>query len=182
LGSTHKGIEVQNALLQILDYTQNNQFNDNFLDDYPHNLSHIWFIATMNNESSLSQPLKDRLDIIRLPGYNKEEMVKIIINYTLPQSCIDCGIDPKDLSIKTNACYLLIHTLHKEIEKSGMRLIEQQLNSLVSKINFIHLHKNLKLSFQLKNFNGYPYMIKKSTIRALIQYQPEEKKHLSMFA
>lgn len=182
LGSTHKGIEVQNALLQILDYTQNNQFNDNFLDDYPHNLSHIWFIATMNNASGLSQPLKDRLDIIQLPGYHKEEMVKIIINYTLPQACIDCGIDPKDLSIKTNACYLLIHTLHKEIEKSGMRLIEQQLNGLVSKINFLHLHKNLKLSFQLKNFNGYPYLIKKSTIRALMQYQPEEKKHLSMFA
>lgn len=181
LGCTDKGFEVQNALLQILDYTQNDAFNDNYLDYYPHDLSRIWFIATMNDETLLSQPLRDRLDIIKLPSYNKQDMINIIKNYTLPQACLHCGLTKTDLSIKDSACTTLLHYMYKDVESSGMRLIEQQINSLVSKISFLHQHKNISLSFKLDDFNDYPYVIKKLTIKALILHKPDKPKYMSMY-
>jgi len=181
LGSTVKGIEVQNALLQILDYTQNNQFNDAYIEDFPHDLSRIWFIATMNDDKLLSQPLRDRLDIIKLPGYNKEEMVKIIMNHTIVDACEQCGLTTNDLTIDEGACYLLLQYINKDIKESGMRLIEQQLSSIVSKISFLNHHKNLSLSFKLNDFNGYPYVITKSTIKALIIQQHDDQHYKHMY-
>jgi ATP-dependent Lon protease len=182
LGSTDKGIEVQNALLQILDYTQNDHFNDAFLDDYPHNLSHIWFMATMNDSTHISSPLRDRLDIITLPGYHKEDMVQIIMKHTLPDACQACGLQVSDLSIDIQACYLLLNYLHKDIKTSGMRLVEQQLNSIVSKISFLNLNHKIKLSFKLKDFSGYPYVITKSTIKSLMTHKQHVNEHLSMYS
>lgn len=183
LTTSTKGIEVQNALLHILDYTQNDAFNDAYLDEYAHNLSHIWFIATLNDDSLLSQPLRDRLDIVNLPGYNKEDMILIIKNHTLPDACIQCGLNKTDLSIVDSACYLLLNHLYKDIKESGMRLVEKELNSIVSKISFLNLNKNISLSFKLKDFNSYPYVITKKTIKSLInhQHQHQDTKHLSMY-
>src|SRR5690606_24425082 len=57
ISDTEKGLEVQHALLHLLDPTQNNTYQDLYLNDFSHDLSNIWFIPTMNDDTCLSQPL-----------------------------------------------------------------------------------------------------------------------------
>jgi ATP-dependent Lon protease len=162
------GTEVQHALLQILDKTQNKEFNDNFLNLFPHDLSNVWVIATMNYDDNMSKPLKDRLEIIEVPSYSKDDMVKIIINHTLPEACIECGLQMTDLNISEGACRLILDRLNKQ---EGMRNIEKEVGTIVSKIHFINKNKdmdNYNMSFKLNNFTGYPYMISERTVKELM--------------
>lgn len=187
LASSSKGIEVENSLLQILDYTQNNSFNDSYLNEYGHNLSNIWFIATMNSDEGLSQPLKDRLEIINVPSYNKEDMVKIIIKYTLPDACIKCGLKLEDLKIEESACYFLLNQMSNEIKSSGLRQLEREIVNIVSKLNLLNNisdTSDFNLSFKLNDFKNFPYIINKSTIKSLTNFKSNNNndtyKHMYM--
>jgi ATP-dependent Lon protease len=167
IGTTDKGLEVQHALLHILDQTQNQQFNDAYLDEFPHDISRIWFIATLNDDHSLSQPLKDRLDIVEVPSYTKEEIVNIISKHILPQANKDCGLKTNDITISDSAAYSLITSLLSDIKKSGMRLVEKSVKDMVLKLSFLN-NTNTNVSFKLKDFKGFPYTIEKKTLKAFL--------------
>lgn len=166
LSNTEKGLEVQHALLHMLDQTQNNEFHDAYLDEFPHDISRIWFIATLNDDNALSGPLKDRLDIIDVPSYTKEETSNIIIKHILPQANIECGLKSTDITISESATYMLINKLMNDIKKSGMRLVEKTINDLVLKLSYLS-NSNTNVSFKLNDFNGFPYRIEKKTIKQL---------------
>lgn len=172
LSSTPKGKEVQAALLHVLDPTQSTSFNDAYLNEFPHDISQVWFIATMNSDAGLDPALKDRLEIIELPSYNKEEMVQIMIKHTLPEACIKCGFKPDDLSISQSACYLLLNMA--DIKTSGMRSVEKEIYNIVSKISFAYRVKgdDFNLSFKIPNLSSLPYVIEKKTIKSLIKEKP----------
>lgn len=169
LSNSEHGMEVQNALLHILDPSQNKKFNDNYLNDITHDISNIWFIGTLNNIDFLNKPLLDRIEIINVDAYTKDEMINIIQNYTLPSACISCSLNRTDITISLSACYFLLNLLFKDIQKSGMRRIEKIIYDIVLKINFLKNVKTdqLKLSFYLNDFNGFPYIIEKNAIKKL---------------
>lgn len=166
LSNTEKGLEVQHALLHMLDQTQNNEFHDAYLDEFSHDISRIWFIATLNDDHALSGPLKDRLDIIDVPSYTKEESANIIIKHILPQANVKCGLNITDITISESAAYMLITKLLADIKKSGMRLVEKTINDLVLKLSYLN-NSNTNVSFKLKDFNGFPYHVDKKTIKHL---------------
>lgn len=167
IGNTDKGLQVQHALLHLLDQTQNTQFNDDYLDEFPHDISRIWFIATLNDDHSLSQPLKDRLDIIEVPAYSKEEMVTIISKHILPQANYDCGLKNKDIIISESASYYLISILLSDIKTSGLRLVEKSIKDIVLKLSFLN-NTDTEVSFRLKDFKGFPYTIEKKTLKTFL--------------
>ncbi len=179
LSSSSKGKEVQAALLHVLDPTQSTSFNDAYLNEFPHDISRVWFIATMNSDDHLDPALKDRLEIIHVPSYHKEDMVKIIMNHTLPETCEKCGLKPNDLSIAESACYLLLNRVDKS---SGMRMVEKEIYNIVSKISFVHHVKGdeFNLTFNIPNFNSLPYVIEKKTIKSLIKTKVD-KSYMSMY-
>jgi len=178
LGSTEKGIEVQNSLLHVLDPTQNKEFQDAFLNEFHHDISNIWFIPAMNDDSLITPALRDRLDIIEIPTYNKDEMVQIIKRHTLPEALVDKGIDVKDITITDQASYNLLNKLGSEVKNSGMRPVEKAINNIVSRINFLRTMysnddtHNIPISYKLKDFNGFPYTITADSIDVL---QPQLK-------
>lgn len=176
LTSSVKGIEVQNALLHILDKTQNGQFQDSYLSDFTHNLSNVWFIATMNSSAKLDIALKDRLHIINIPSYSKEEMKNIIVKHTLPDICVECGFTPNDITISENACHYLLNSLKNDIKNTGMRSVERELKSVVSKLSFMKNPdaKQFKLSFKIKEVNT-PFIIDESTMKSLLVKETESK-------
>lgn len=172
LSNTDKGLEVQHALLHLLDQTQNKEFHDAYLDEFPHDISRIWFIATLNDETQLSQPLKDRLDILEVPFYTKEEIVNIIIKHILPQAVKDCGLNEKDITISETACHYMISCLSTDIKHSGMRLVEKEIKDLVLKLSFLN-NTTTEVSFKLKDFKGFPYRIDKKTLKAIVSSKPK---------
>lgn len=74
----HRGQEVQASLLHITDPGQNHSFRDNFLSEFEHDLSNIFFIFAMNDESKIDSVLKNRLDIIHVKEYNRTEKIGMI--------------------------------------------------------------------------------------------------------
>jgi ATP-dependent Lon protease len=170
--------KVQDAVLSIIDYTQNHKIDDRYLSEYHHDLSKIWFMVTMNDPSQLEPPLLNRLDVIEIPSYDVEEKENIITNFMLPKVCKDLGIGDEDLSITKEACQQLLMVMKEEQSESGLRCIESEMRSIISKINMLRTFNNKssfkdKLSYKLSDFNGFPYTISTQTINSLYK----RKKH-----
>lgn len=185
LTDSAKGKEVQSALLHVLDKTQNDHFNDNFLSEYPHDLSNVWFIATMNSDSSLDPALKDRLEIIHVPSYKKDELVNIMLMYVLPEACIEHGYKKEDITMSDNACYAILNNIKNDIKASGVRKVQEEVKNIVSKISFLDkvgYKEEFNLSFKLKQPISFPFLIDESTVKSLMKKKTSDNNHLSMFA
>jgi len=184
LGNSDKGLEVQNSLLHVLDATQNKEFQDMFLCEFPHDISKIWFIASLNDDSKLSATLRDRLHIIDLPAYGRSDMIQIIKLHTLPDCLIDKGIAKDDITITDEACNLLLTTLGQQVVDTGMRPIECAIDSIISKINLLRTlngAQTLPLTYKLADFAGFPYIITPDTISALCKPNKDNHSYEFMF-
>lgn len=136
LGHTAKGREVIYALLHISDYSHNSEFRDNYLNKYTHDLSRIWFIFCMNDDSDdlLDSAFKDRLDIIEVTDYTEVEQRTIIQDYLLPRALEGVGLPLKSLTLsKTAVDHIMVMIATKD--STGMRQAEKIIKELVGKIN-----------------------------------------------
>ncbi len=184
LSCSPKGLEVQHALLHILDPVQNKEFQDAYLNEFNHDISRIFFILAMNDESKLDSALKDRLNIINIPSYRNEEMIHIIHKHVLPNSLKDKGIEMDQVRITDDACKTLLMRL--SIKKTGIRAIEFAISDIVSKLNLLQAFKkngNLEhtwpLTFSVNDFKQFPYIITSDTIESLVKYP--ETTHRDMY-
>lgn len=118
------------ALLEVLDPEQNSKFHDNYLNiDY--DLSHVMFIATANDLSTISRPLLDRMELIEIPGYVSEEKVAIARAHLLPKVLEEHGLSKGALTVTKDA---LIYIIDRYTHESGVRQLEKQLARLIRKI------------------------------------------------
>jgi len=100
MGSDHRG-DPSSALLEVLDPEQNNTFSDHYLDvDY--NLSDVMFITTANS-LNMQQPLLDRMEIIRIPGYTEDEKIEIATRHLLPDTMTEHGLKKTEFTVKEDA-------------------------------------------------------------------------------
>lgn len=184
LSDSRKGKEIQNALLHITDYVQNSEFQDLFLSEFTHDISNIWFMFAMNDDKFLDLPLRDRLDIIEVKDYSKDEMVCILQNYIFPKTLKEVGLIEDQLKIDKNACEKMINVYNDDIKKTGLRPIEKGIHGCVSKINMMNTYISLKdetipFKMKLKNFRGFPHLITEDDICQLCIIK--QKKYLSMY-
>lgn len=126
------GVEVENSLLEITDYTQNNNFRDAFISEYSHNLSLLWLLFTINSEQSMNPMLRDRLDIVELPVYTFKDKIVICQEYVLPRECENIGLSRKHITITEEASRKIVFTYG---EQEGIRGIDKEVRNLVSKIS-----------------------------------------------
>lgn len=117
------------ALLEVLDPEQNNSFYDNYLE-VEYDLSKTLFITTANSTQSIPIPLRDRMEIIRLPGYLDFEKAAIARDYLWPKLQKEIGLGDLSIELKPAALMELIRFYTRE---SGVRELERQLSSLLRK-------------------------------------------------
>ena len=121
--------DPQAALLEILDPEQNNTFNDNFIElDF--DLSKVMFIATANNLQTIHPALRDRMEIIDLNGYLREEKYQIAKRHLIPKQLKEHGLKAKDVQFSEEIIYKIIDDYTRE---AGVRNLERRIADVIRK-------------------------------------------------
>ncbi len=128
LGNDYRG-DPASALLEVLDPEQNATFRDLFLD-LPYNLSKVMFITTANDLSTIPAPLRDRMDIIELPSYTREEKFKIAKLHLIKKQLAAHGVTREQFGITDRALYEVIDNYTRE---AGVRGLERRIATLMRK-------------------------------------------------
>ena len=118
------------ALLEILDPAQNHTFRDHYLD-LPFDLSKVFFITTANTLDTISQPLLDRMEIIRVQGYSEREKAEIARRYLWPRRLKEAGLDDQQVDLPDD---VLDHIISRYTREAGVRQLEQMLGRLTRKV------------------------------------------------
>lgn len=129
LGSDFRG-DPSSALLEVLDPVQNVNFVDHYLG-VPFDLSKVMFITTANYLDPIPPALKDRMEIIQIPGYTEEEKVKIAEKYLIPRQKKENGLDDYNVRFSAKALAELINGYTRE---SGLRNLERTIGTVCRKI------------------------------------------------
>lgn len=129
MGSSYHG-DPASALLEVLDPEQNVEFLDHYLD-VRCNLSDVLFIVTANVLDTIPEPLKDRMDILRLSGYILQEKVEIAKKYLTPRTRKAMGLKATQVQINDQALRAIVNGYARE---AGVRNLEAQIKKIMRKI------------------------------------------------
>jgi ATP-dependent Lon protease len=122
--------DPSSALLEVLDPEQNNTFQDNYLE-VPFDLSRVLFIATANMVDTIPPALRDRMEIIQLPGYTQLERLRIAQRFLMPKQLENHGLTAEQLEISEEALVRLIQAFTHE---AGVRNMEREIANIARKV------------------------------------------------
>ncbi|MBC8179698.1 endopeptidase La [candidate division KSB1 bacterium] len=128
LGQDFRG-DPSSALLEVLDPEQNYSFSDHYLD-LPFDLSKVLFITTANYTDPIPHALKDRMEVLELPGYTVEEKIDIAFLYLIPKQLAEHGLLKKHLSFHKNAVKSIVFDFTRE---AGLRNLEREIAKVCRK-------------------------------------------------
>jgi ATP-dependent Lon protease len=129
VGTDFRG-DPSSALLEVLDPEQNFSFTDHYLN-VPFDLSKAMFICTANVLDTIPSALRDRMEVIRIPGYTEQEKIKIARRYLLPRQVKENGIGDIALEINDKSLAKIIREYTRE---AGMRNLEREIGSICRKV------------------------------------------------
>jgi ATP-dependent Lon protease len=129
LGMDFRG-DPASALLEVLDPEQNNTFADHYLD-VPFDLSKVLFLTTANMLDPVPHALRDRMEVLELPGYTEEEKLQIVQRHLIPKQLIENGLGDQKIEFSEDALREIIHSYTRE---AGLRNLEREIARVCRKI------------------------------------------------
>ena len=122
--------DLASAMLEVLDPEQNTSFTDHYLS-LPFGLSRVLFVATANTLYDIPEPLRDRMEVIAIPGYTEEEKLEISRRHLIPKLMKQHGLDDQPLQITDEAVLRIIREYTRE---PGLRNFGRRLETVIRKI------------------------------------------------
>lgn len=161
MGATYKG-DPASAMLEVLDSEQNNNFKDHYIE-VPFDLSSVLFIATANDIGAIPAPLRDRMELIEIESYTREEKFQIAKKFLLKKQIEKNGLTSSQIKITDGTLYVLIENYTKE---AGVRNLERYIARLCQKVAKEILFDNAKkMTVTVKNVERFlgPKIFKNKT-------------------
>jgi ATP-dependent Lon protease len=118
------------ALMEVLDPELNHAFTDHFLD-VEYDLSKVMFVCTANVLHTIPQPLQDRMEILRLPGYTEQEKLEIAKRFLVKRARETTGLSEKNLSFTDEG---LLHLIRHYTHEAGVRNLEREIQNIARKM------------------------------------------------
>lgn len=128
------------ALLEVLDPEQNNSFMDHYME-LPYDLSGVMFITTANSMHTIPYPLRDRMEIIEIPGYTEYEKIQIATQFIVPKQIIENGLYGSKITFQRDAIASIIQGYTME---SGVRNLEREMATIIRKVARDAVRKGFK--------------------------------------
>jgi len=129
VGADFRG-DPSSALLEVLDPEQNNSFRDHYLE-VPFDLSNVMFITTANILDTILPALRDRMEILEIPGYSTEEKTHIAEKFLIPKQLKEQGVEKYKINFRKDATLLVIEEYTRE---AGVRNLEREIAKICKKI------------------------------------------------
>ena len=142
--------DIVSFLLHMTDSQQNSNFRDTYLSDITIDLSHMWFIYSMNQPPE-DPALRDRIFTIKVPGYSTKDKINILKNHILPKALRNVGYTPDQLTISDESAKHLIQKMDSKEE--GIRGLESVIKDAINKIHFIMTHQG-----EDGSLDGFPHI------------------------
>jgi hypothetical protein len=137
ISKSHRGEEIANLLIHITDTQQNDKFHDKYFGNIDIDLSKVFFVFSYNHDENVPPILKDRLQVVRIKGYNSHEKCKIVNEYMFPRFCKDMGFEKDQLIISDDVINYLINNFSEK--EDGVRNLGRCIETIVSRLNMIRL-------------------------------------------
>ena len=151
LGQDFRG-DPASALLEVLDPEQNNSFTDHYIA-LPFDLSRVLFITTANVLDTIPRPLRDRMEVIQLPGYTNLEKLEIAKRYLVPRQIEENGLPPGALRFSEAGLKRLISGYTRE---AGVRELERKIGGVCRKVaRKVAVRRNRRFSVTSRNLDEF---------------------------
>ena len=173
VSNTSTGLEINGVLIHLIDPSQNYQYHDKYYAEVDFDLSKATFIFCFNDANKIDPILRDRMKIIKIPGYNLEEKAMIAKEYLIPKICKQVGLKSSEVIWDEKALQNLILL---SMEEQGVRTLEQDLKTLIMKINTLRFSN--AVPYNIKGFK-LPFSITPDVLIKL-QQGPNRKNSLSL--
>ncbi len=159
ISKSHRGEEIANLLIHITDTQQNDKFHDKYFGNIDIDLSKVFFVFSYNHDENVHPILRDRLQIVRVKGYNPEQKCKISIEYMFPRFCKDVGFKEGEIKITDDVVNYLITTYAEKEE--GVRNLGRCLETMVSRLNMLRLVQRCNVQETNEFLEKLPFAAKK---------------------
>lgn len=175
---------ISALMLHITDPSQNSEFRDNYFSELTIDLSHLWFIYSMNSLPS-DEALRDRIFYIEIEGYTSKEKMTIVRDYILRKTLLNSGLNETDITIDTETIKYLVN--HCSSDK-GVRNLERIIMDMVNKLKFLEMHQDYQgnipfdLSFKIRRKITFPFQVNLETLKSIIQFdEPIDRMVLNLY-
>ncbi len=159
ISKSHRGEEIANLLIHITDTQQNDKFHDKYFGNIDIDLSKVFFVFSYNHDENVHPILRDRLQIVRVKGYNPEQKCKISIEYMFPRFCKDVGFKEGELKISDDVINYLINSYAEKEE--GVRNLGRCLETMVNRLNMLRLVQRCDVKETSEFLDKLPFAAKK---------------------
>ncbi len=185
ISDTSKGEEISNLLVHLTDESQNSHFHDKYLHDIDLDLSKAFFVFSFNDIEKINPILRDRINILYLNDFKKEEKVKIAKNYLIPKIKKEFNMTNEENSYNISH-EMIDYIIEKHIQKdeSGVRTLKKLIKSIYSKINMLLLSdgSDTILEFLKMKRSLYETLIQNKTLnnREIIDFLLKSNKNMGI--
>ena len=178
IDNTRNGNNIANKLIEITDTSQNHEFEDYYLSGVKIDLSKCLFVFSMNNLHDVNPILRDRIEIIKVNGFNNIEKKTICKTYIIPRELKDMGLKENDIVFTDDIIEYIISKIPKE---DGVRTLKKTIQKIIRKINVIRfLNSENDLSYYIKNII-LPYQIRTKDVDNFMKNSKKKENYLNMY-